>query len=125
MKRKKLQVWLAAEDLGDGKIHEQLERSIRLHDKLLIVLSNNSMSSEWVKTEIRWAMEVAIKEKADKLLPLRLVEMDTVKDWKLFDSDIGKDLAREIREYHIHDFSNWQDNKAFNKSFNRLLKYIS
>ena len=124
MKKRKLKVWLAAEDLGDGKIHDQLERSIRLHDKLLLVLSNNSMSSEWVKTEIRWAMEVGIRENVNKLLPIRLVEMDPVKEWKLFDSDIGKDLAREIREYLIHDFSNWQDMKTFNQAFDRLMRYI-
>jgi len=124
MKKRKLKVWLAAEDLGDGKIHDQLERSIRLHDKLLLVLSNNSMSSEWVKTEIRWAMEVAIKENVNKLLPIRIVEMDSIKEWKLFDSDIGKDLAREIREYLIHDFSNWQDMKTFNRAFDRLMRFI-
>lgn len=124
MKRSKLRVWLAAEDLGDGKIHEQLERSIRLHDKLLLVLSNNSMSSEWVKTEIRWAMEAAHRENANKLLPIRLAEMDDVREWKLFDADIGKDLAREIREYYIHDFSNWQDMKDFNQAFDRLMRYI-
>ncbi|MHB9072702.1 MAG: TIR domain-containing protein [Desulfobaccales bacterium] len=124
MKKRKLKVWLAAEDLGDGIIHDQLERSIRLHDKLLLVLSNNSMSSEWVKTEIRWAMDEAIKENVNKLLPIRLVEMDSVNEWKLFDSDIGKDLAREIRQYLIHDFSNWQDLKAFNRAFRRLIGYI-
>lgn len=124
MKKRNLNVWLATEDLGDGKIHEQIERSIRVYDKLLLVLSNNSMSSEWVKTEIRWANEVAIKEKVNKLLPIRLVEMDTVRKWKLFDSDIGKDLAREIRDYYIHDFSNWQDATAFKHAFDRLTRYI-
>ena len=82
------------------------------------------MSSEWVKTEIRWAMEAANRENVNKLLPIRLIEMDTVREWELFDSDIGKDLAREIREYHIHDFSNWQDTKAFKQSFDRLMRYI-
>jgi len=69
-------------------------------------------------------MEVGIRENVNKLLPIRLVEMDPVKEWKLFDSDIGKDLAREIREYLIHDFSNWQDMKTFNQAFDRLMRYI-
>jgi len=124
MKAKNLLVWLASQDLGEGKIHEQLERSIRLHDRLLLVLSHNSMSSEWVKTEIRWAIEDAIRKRANKLLPIRLVGLDAIKDWKLFNADIGKDLAQEIREYHIHDFSDWQNTKAFNQAFNRLMRYI-
>ncbi|RJP59408.1 MAG: toll/interleukin-1 receptor domain-containing protein [Deltaproteobacteria bacterium] len=124
MKAKNLRVWLAAEDLGGGKIHEQLERSIRLHDRLLLVLSHNSMSSEWVKTEIRWTIEDAIRGRANKLLPIRLVTLDAIKEWKLFNADIGKDLAQEIREYQIHDFSNWQDTKVFNQAFRRLVRYI-
>ena len=37
---------------GGRKLHEQIEQAIRIHDKLLVVLSEHSMGSEWVKTEI-------------------------------------------------------------------------
>jgi hypothetical protein len=37
-------------------------------------------------------------------------------------ADIGKDFAKEIREYHIPDFSNWNDNDSFEAAFDRLLK---
>jgi hypothetical protein len=124
MKAKNIRVWLAAEDLGEGKIYEQLERSIRLHDRLLLVLSHNSMLSEWVKTEIRWAIEDAIRGSANKLLPIRLVKLDAIREWKLFNADSGQDLAHEIRKYHIHDFSDWQNTKAFNQAFKRLMTYI-
>jgi hypothetical protein len=124
MEAQHLRVWLAAEDLGEGKIHEQLERSIRLHDKLLLILSENSMSSEWVKSEIRWAVDMAAQESMQKLLPIRLVSMDQIKNWKFFDADIGKDLAREIREYHIHDFIGWRNPDAFEASFDRLLSHL-
>jgi hypothetical protein len=29
------------------------------------------------------------------------------------DADTGKDLAREIREYYIRDFSHWKDHDAY------------
>jgi len=45
-----------------------------------------------------------------------------LKDWKCFDSDIGKDLAVELREYFIPDFSNWKDHDAFEAAFARLQK---
>ena len=43
--------WFAPHDIQGGrKIHEQLDEAIRLHDKLLLILSERSMSSPWVKT---------------------------------------------------------------------------
>ena len=45
-----------------------------------------------------------------------------VKKWKCFDAESGKDLAVEIREYFIPDFSNWKDHDAFETAFERLLR---
>ena len=97
-------------------------RAIQLHDKLLLILSENSIKSEWVMTEIRKAREVEKKENRRKLFPIRLVDFDTLRDWTCFDADTGKDLAVEVREYFIPDFSNWKDHDAFEKSFARLLQ---
>src|SRR5262249_926187 len=56
MRDEGLQVWFAPEDVQGGKkLHEQIDQAIRVHDKLLLVLSGHSMGSEWVKTEIRKA----------------------------------------------------------------------
>ena len=119
----KLRVWLAPEDIKSGqKIHEQMERAIQLHDRLLIVLSEQSMQSEWVMTEIRKARKAEIKEKRRKLFPLRLVDFERVKDWECFDADIGKDLAVELREYFMPDFSNWKEHDSFEEGFSRLLR---
>lgn len=125
MKKIGLNVWLAVNDLGEGKIHEQIERTIKLHDKVLLILSENSMSSNWVKSEIRWAIEADIIEGTRRILPIRLTGMDDIKQWKYFDADYGKDLAKEIREYHIYDFSGWRDIKSFMESFDRLVAVLS
>ena len=51
-----LRVWFAPEDVQGGKkLHEQIDEAIRAYDKLLLVLSPESMNSEWVRTEIREA----------------------------------------------------------------------
>jgi hypothetical protein len=34
----------------------------------------------------------------------------------------GVDLAEEVRQYFIPDFSNWKDHDAFEASFARLLR---
>jgi hypothetical protein len=48
--------------------------------------------------------------------------MKTIKAWECFDADSGKDLAVELREYFIPDFSNWKERGQFEIAFARLLK---
>jgi hypothetical protein len=122
LKEANISVWFAPEDTQGGKkLHEQIDRAIRYHDRLIIVLSDHSLKSEWVLTEIRKARKVELLEKRQKLFPIRLADMKTIQNWECFDSDIGKDLAVEVREYYIPDFSNWEDKATFELSFSRLL----
>jgi uncharacterized protein YjbI with pentapeptide repeats len=115
--------WFAPEDVKGGrKLLEQIPEAIRLSDKLLLVLSKHSMDSEWVKTEIYHARQDEIHDNKRKLFPIGLVDFDIISEWKAFDADIGKDMAREVREYFIPDFSNWQDRDAYKKAFDRLLR---
>jgi hypothetical protein len=107
-----MRVWFAPENLkGGNKIHEQLFDAM---------LSEHSIQSEWVKTEIHKAREVERRENRRKLFPVRLVEFDTLRSWTCFNADSGKDSAAELREYFIPDFSNWKDHDAFEKEFARL-----
>jgi hypothetical protein len=123
MRAEHLRVWFAPEDIQGGKkIHEQLEGAIQLYDKLLLVLSEHSIESSWVETEIYNARQTELRQQRRKLFPIRLTDMDTLKAWRCFDADTGKDLAREVREYHIPDFSNWKDHDAFELAFARLLR---
>jgi hypothetical protein len=123
MREANMRVWFAPEDLKGGKkLHEQLFDAIQIHDRLLIVLSEHSIQSEWVMTEIRKARETEKEEKRRKLFPIRLCDFETLCDWTCFDADTGKDLAVEVREYFIPDFSNWKDHDAFESAFARLKK---
>jgi len=115
--------WFAPHDIHGGrKLHEQLDEAIRLHDKLLLVLSEASMNSPWVKTEIANARAREDREKKQMLFPITLAPFEDVKKWELFDADRGIDSAREIREYFIPDFSNWKDHDSYQKAFQRLVK---
>ena len=117
-----LRVWFAPEDMKGGeKLHEQLERAIQLHDRLLLVLSDTSIQSPWVEREIRHACQTERKEGRRKLFPIRLTDYNTLHEWKCHDSKSGRDLAEEVRQYFIPDFSNWKDHDAFEKSFDKLL----
>jgi hypothetical protein len=123
MRDANLRVWYAPEEMKGGrKLHEQIFSAIQFHDKLLLVLSENSLQSEWVMTEIRRARKTEREEDRRKLFPLRLVDMKAIQEWECFDADSGKDLAVEVREYFIPDFSNWKDHDAFEQAFDRLLR---
>ncbi len=123
LQNKGVRCWFAPHDIkAGGKIHEQIDAAIRLHDKLLLILSEHSMNSEWVKTEIAKARKRELKEGKRVLFPVRLVEFETLRDWECFDGDTGKDSAREIREYFIPDFANWKDHDSYQNGFERLLK---
>lgn len=118
-----LRVWYAPEDMKSGqKIHEQIDVAIRRHDKLLLVLSEHSLKSEWVATEIRKARKAERKENRRKLFPIRLVPFEAVQDWECFDADSGKDLGVELREYFIPDFRAWDQHADFEAAFERLLR---
>jgi class 3 adenylate cyclase len=123
MSNAKLRLWFASEDMQGGKkLHEQIETAILVYDKLLIVLSEASMQSEWVMTELRKARTAERQSGKRKLFPVRLVDFDTLRNWECFDANSGKDLAIELREYFIPDFSNWKDHDQFEEAFARLLK---
>ncbi|MGC2108805.1 MAG: toll/interleukin-1 receptor domain-containing protein [Candidatus Korobacteraceae bacterium] len=123
LQAKGVRCWFAPHDMHGGrKIHEQIDEAIRLHDRLLLILSEHSVSSEWVKTELAKARKREVKEGKRVLFPVRLVPFEVLRDWECFDGDTGKDSAREIREYFIPDFSNWKDHDSYQTAFQRLVK---
>ena len=126
LQNKGVRCWFAPHDIQGGrKIHEQIDEAIRVYDRLLLILSEESMKSSWVETEIAKARKRESKEGRQMLFPVRLVDFETLRDWESFDADTGKDSAREIREYFIPDFSRWKDHDSYKKAFDRLLKDLT
>jgi uncharacterized protein YjbI with pentapeptide repeats len=123
LQAKGVRCWFAPHDIKGGrKLHEQIDEAIRLHDRLLLILSEDSMKSEWVKTEIAKARKREVKDGKRVLFPVRLVGFEALRDWECFDADTGKDSAREIREYFIPDFSNWKEHDSYQAAFQRLVR---
>ena len=107
--------WFASEDMKIGdRIRQRIDQSIRSHDKLLLVFSENSIKSEWVEDECEAAYERENKEHSTVLFPVRIDEaiMDTNQAW----------AAKLRRSRHIGDFTRWQSHNAYKKAFNRLLR---
>jgi len=123
LQNKGVRCWFAPRDMHGGrKLHEQIQKAIDEHDKLLLILSEHSMNSNWVKTEIANTRAREDREKRQMLFPITLTPHSSIRNWKLFDADRGIDSAKEIREYFIPDFSNWKDHDAYQAAFHRLVK---
>jgi len=107
--------WFAPEDMKIGdKFRFRIDESIRVHEKLLLVLSENSIASDWVEKEVETAMEKERESKKTVLFPVRLD--DSV-------NAIKSGWAADVRRTrHIGDFSNWKNHDAYEKAFERLLR---
>ena len=117
-----IQCWFAEKEMLPGKkTYEQVEEALNDSDKVILVLSHSSMKSEWVKTEIANTRSREIMEKCNLLVPVSIIPFNELEKWKNLDSDIGKDSAKEIREYFIPDFTKWKDYRIYNENFQRLL----
>ena len=121
MRDEGLRVWFAPEEMKGGRrVIDQIEQAIHVQDRLLLVLSEASMQSNWVETELRTALAREQKEKRQILFPIRITAWEAVQAWKCFDTDTGKDLAKAVREYHIPDFSNCTEHDAFEAAFGKF-----
>lgn len=128
-----IRCWFAPEDLKGGqKTHHQINEAIRYFDKLVLVLSEASMNSNWVEHEIRQARkqerereENGELDAEDRVLfPISLIPFDDLRKWTLFNADEGRDLAEEIREYYIPGFVNWKDHEEYRSEFKKLVEAL-
>lgn len=107
--------WYTPHDMRIGdKIRPTIERSIQSHEKLLLVLSEHALESNWVEKEVEMAFEKEYQQKQVMLFPIRLdtAVMETNQAW-----------AADIRRTrHIGDFSRWQDELVYQKALKRLLR---
>lgn len=107
--------WFAPEDLKIGaRIRPTIDHQIRMREKLIVIISENAMQSEWVGDEVEAALEQERVSSKDLLFPLRLDEavLNSRDDW----------AAKLKRRRNIGDFSKWKDDAAYQKMFKRLLR---
>ena len=107
--------WFAPEDLKIGDpFRQRIDDAIRKHDKLLLILSKQSVESAWVRDEVESCLERETREERSVLFPVRLDNsvMDTHHAW----------AAVIRRERHIGDFRDWNDEACYRKAFDRLLR---
>ena len=117
LQSKGVRCWYAPEDMDIGdKIRPRIEESIRLYDKLLLVLSEYSIASHWVAYEVERALNKEPQGKPNVLYPIRVDDaiMETKADWA--------DDIKSTR--HIGDFTLWKNHDDYQKAFDRLLRAL-
>ncbi|MBD3342165.1 MAG: TIR domain-containing protein [Candidatus Lokiarchaeota archaeon] len=109
--------WFAPKDMKIGdKIRNTIDQSIHIHDKLLVILSKNSINSDWVEKEVETAYEKERKSIGEKtvLFPIMLDNsiLNTRHAW-----------AADIRRTrNIGDFKKWKNYDEYQKKFKILLR---
>lgn len=114
LKTKGIRFWRDIHDMVAGRMETQIDRAIRQNPTVLVVLSKNSLKSDWVQHEVRKARELEKEMGRDILCPVALDD-----GWK--SAPWPARVMEQIIEYNILDFSGWEDESTFNKMFSKLL----
>ena len=117
LQNKGVRCWFAPHDLPIGaKILDGIDEAIRLRDKVLLILSDHSIRSDWVEDEVTTAFEEERKRGQLVLFPIRLDDtvIDTPEAW-----------AAKLRARNIGDFRHWKDHEKYMKSLERVLRDLA
>jgi hypothetical protein len=115
LQSKGVRCWFAPHDLPIGaKTWDTIDEAIRLRGKVLLILSKNSIGSDWVEDEVTKAFAEERTRKQLVLFPIRLDDavIKTTEAW-----------AGKLRgNRNIGDFRRWKDHDDYQKALERVLR---
>lgn len=116
LQSKGISCWFAPHDLKTGdKLRTRIYEAIQKNDKLLLILSEHAVKSDWVEREVELAFERERQPPETLVLfPIRLDDavMHTNTAW-----------AGDIRRIRfIGDFRKFQDDTVYQQALQRLLR---
>lgn len=117
LRKKDVPCWFAPHDLEPGDyFREEIDKAIDAQEKLLLILSKHSMESRWVKYEVSRALNREIEQDRKILYPIRVDDavLKSTSGW-------AADLSAHR---HIGDFTDWQDDAAYQEAFTKLLQHL-
>jgi TIR domain/Pentapeptide repeats (8 copies) len=115
LQNKGVRCWFAPEDMKIGdRLRPRIDETIRVYDKLLLVLSKTSVASQWVEQEVETALARERQQGTTILFPVRIdnTVMTLETGWPA--------LIRNTR--NIGDFRRWKTHGVYQQAFDRLLR---
>lgn len=112
---KGVRTWYFPEDARWGEpVWKEIDQSIKIYDKLVVVCSKHSLQSGPVLREIERSLNREDREGKSILFPVR-IDNYIFDEWQHERKD---DLLRKV----IGDFRKWRNPEAYQKAFNKLLR---
>ena len=115
LQSKDVRCWFAPEDMKIGdEMRTRIDESIHMYDKLLLVLSEHSIASSWVRNEVETAFEKEDRQGTQVLFPITLDNSvkHATQAW----------VATIRRRKHIGDFTRWKQHDDYQQALERLLR---
>ncbi|MDB4303653.1 toll/interleukin-1 receptor domain-containing protein [Desulfosarcina sp.] len=117
-----IRCWLDEKQLLPGDdIYEQVDRGIRMWDKVLLCCSEHSLTSWWVDNEVDTAFEKEQRLQKERGKPVQAI-IPLNLDGYLFKDECTYSKAAQLRKRLAADFTGWEtDNAKFEEQFKRVV----
>lgn len=114
LQRRGVRCWFAPESMPIGAdIFDRIDEEIMNRDKLVVILSKDSIVSAWVENEVKKALATERTKRRTIVMPIRL-------DGSIDES--GATWVKQLRERrNIGEFGGWSDEGRYPLALNRLV----
>mgnify|MGYP000147077779 CR=1 FL=1 len=115
LKKANFKFWRDIHDATSGPLDRIIDNAIEYNKTVLLILSKNSVKSDWVEFEIEKARQLEKKLGRYVLCPISLDN-----SWE--ESDWSNVLVNQIMKYNILDFSIWENGEEMKNQFDKLVR---
>jgi hypothetical protein len=110
-----VRTWYFPEDAKWGEsVWGEIDRAIKIYDKIIVVCSRNSLQSGPVLREIERALQREDREHKSILFPI------TIDDYVF--NEWNHERQDDVRKKVVGDFRAWRDPSSYQKAFSKLLE---
>jgi hypothetical protein len=115
LQREGVRTWYFHEDAKWGEsVWGEIDRAIKIYDKLVVVCSQNSLQSGPVLREIERALQREDREHKNILFPITIDDY-VFNEWE---HERKADVLKKV----VGDFRAWRDYSSYQEAFSKLLK---